>query len=275
MSLKRFVYLLLLLTMGELYAQAPQNLQYSATLRGDAGELLKEVSMELRASVIRLEQGEWVTKYAETHNVTTTNLGGINLYLGNGIEVTNTFSSIDWSEGAHFIRVERIDTPTEILLADTELLAVPYAFYADVAGTIAEEAVGPNGLQGPPGADGPIGDLGPEGSQGPTGPRGAGGGPSGANGVSGASGPSGPQGPPGPASANTPNGASGAPGPTGPLGSPGPAGVGTGAWQTTSDGDQYLPNLSNSIILNSPDGNCWKLIMSDVGVAKITSIACP
>ncbi|HJW27894.1 MAG TPA: hypothetical protein VJ508_01460, partial [Saprospiraceae bacterium] len=41
------------------------------------------------------------------------------------------------------------------------------------------------------------------------------------------------------------------------------------------DGDVYLDNSANGVILKSPDGNCWRLTVGNNGVVSTTSITCP
>lgn len=40
-------------------------------------------------------------------------------------------------------------------------------------------------------------------------------------------------------------------------------------------GDVYIENIGSGVILTSPNGNCWRMTVSDAGAQVITSIPCP
>lgn len=42
-----------------------------------------------------------------------------------------------------------------------------------------------------------------------------------------------------------------------------------------NDGDIYLDNATNGVIMKSPNGGCWRMTVSDSGQPVFTSIACP
>ena len=44
---------------------------------------------------------------------------------------------------------------------------------------------------------------------------------------------------------------------------------------TVSDGDIYLDNATNGVIMTSPNGSCFRMTVSDTGTPVFTSIACP
>ncbi|MCE2788275.1 MAG: PhoX family protein [Saprospiraceae bacterium] len=41
------------------------------------------------------------------------------------------------------------------------------------------------------------------------------------------------------------------------------------------DGDIFLETLGTSLILRSPDGNCWKISVSNTGIIQATQVTCP
>ena len=58
----------------------------------------------------------------------------------------------------------------------------------------------------------------------------------------------------------------------------GNVGIGTGSPSSKleiANGDVYLPNSSNGIILTSPDGQCWRVTIDNSGNLQTTSITCP
>ncbi len=42
-----------------------------------------------------------------------------------------------------------------------------------------------------------------------------------------------------------------------------------------TDGDVFIENINNGVIMKSPDGNCWRITVQDDGSLKTTTIACP
>ncbi len=56
--------------------------------------------------------------------------------------------------------------------------------------------------------------------------------------------------------------------------------VGIGATDPVSrlqvaDGDVYIEDINNGVIMKSPDGNCWRMTVNNDGTFKSTSIPCP
>jgi hypothetical protein len=70
--------------------------------------------------------------YVEKHTITTDALGLMNLVIGSGTPVTGTFSAIDWSKNAKFIKIE-LDPAGGTSYTDlgtTQLESVPFALFA-------------------------------------------------------------------------------------------------------------------------------------------------
>jgi hypothetical protein len=214
---KLITYLLVIISMGAAYAQAPQKFNYQAIARTNNGAELPNLAVGLRISIYDgAPNGTLV--YQETQTKTTNQYGLFNLEVGAGTVVSGNFSTIAWGSGSKYIQTE-IDPAggTNYFVTGTsQLLSVPYALYA---GQAQSGQVGPTGLTGPTGPAGPTGANGATGTgtQGPTGPTGPGGGATGPTGANGATGPAGPTGV-GVTGAQGPTGSAGATGATGPAG---------------------------------------------------------
>ena len=55
-------------------------------------------------------------------------------------------------------------------------------------------------------------------------------------------------------------------------------GVGTTQPKTklqVSNGDVYIDNPANGVIMKSPNGSCYRLTVSNAGAPVFTAIACP
>ncbi|MFM2387425.1 MAG: hypothetical protein RL660_2182 [Bacteroidota bacterium] len=117
-------------------AQAPQAFNYQGVARSTEGKAMANQKMTLRLSIIDgAENGEVV--YQETQEVTTNQYGLYNIQIGTGTGTFGDFKTIAWEKSNKYIRVE-VDMLSGAgfeQLATTQLLSVPYALYANSAGT--------------------------------------------------------------------------------------------------------------------------------------------
>jgi len=234
--------LLAVLLVQFVYSQAPQGFSYQAVIRNTSGQPL--VSQSVKIQITLSDQAGTTIHYKETHALTTSPLGLVNLTVGTGTVGAGTFSTIPWQSGSVFIKVE-VDPAggtTYTDLGTTRLYSVPYAFYASNGPTgpagngissVSNNGDGTLTLHFDNGTSYVTPNLkGPQGIQGPAGPTGA-------QGTQGVAGPAGAQGVQGPAG---PTGAQGIQGPAGPKGDKGDAGTGLtnrGAWVS---GTSYNPS---------------------------------
>ena len=135
------------------YSQAPHAFSYQAILRNTNGTIKANESVALQISIIH-GHTDGPPVYMETHNTTTSELGLVNLVIGEG-ETSDQLSTIDWANGPYYLEISVDD----IKMGISPLLSVPYALYA------ASGSEGPSGPQGLPGA---IGEQGPKGVPGDT-----------------------------------------------------------------------------------------------------------
>lgn len=193
------------LTIGfTLKAQAPQGFSYQAVARNNSGVAVTNQSIGLK---INLRQGtaSGAIEYSETHTVTSSNIGLLNLVVGGGTVAIGTFNTIDWSAGPYFIEISMDVTggTNYVLMGTQKLMSVPYALYAANGGTTGAQGItgstGSTGSTGDQGAIGVTGAIGSTGVTGSTGVIGATGdiGTSGATGSTGSTGGTGIAGPTG------------------------------------------------------------------------------
>jgi hypothetical protein len=112
-----------------LFAQAPQNFNYQGVARNSSGNPISSTNIGLRLSVT----DGTITLYSESFVVATNTLGLFNVEVGGGTIETGTFTSIDWTTGAKFIKVE-MDPAGGTSYTDmgsSQLLSVPYSLYAE------------------------------------------------------------------------------------------------------------------------------------------------
>ncbi|MFM9986958.1 MAG: beta strand repeat-containing protein [Flavobacteriales bacterium] len=130
--MKKITTLLLACLMQciQTFAQSPYGFNYQAALRTSQGELASSTPVIVRIS-LHAETLDGAIIYQEEHDAITTNLGLINLVIGEGNAIVGVFENLDWSaNSAYFIQIEidlgegMIDTGTQ------QLMSVPFAIIA-------------------------------------------------------------------------------------------------------------------------------------------------
>ena len=206
-----------------LFAQAPQSFSYQTVIRDVNWTVLDNQSVGIKIAVLE-DAANGNVVYEESHSAITSQIGLVNLSVGEGAVISGVFSTIDWGNHNYFIEVA-VDInggSNYIVMGSTQLRSVPYALYAENSGTAGPQ--GPIGLTGPAGANGVDGVDGAVGAQGPIGLTGSQGiqgvpGNDGQDGSVGATGSQGIQGVPGNDGQDGNDGVDGATGATGPPGS--------------------------------------------------------
>lgn len=177
--------LLLFTVICASWAQAPSKMSYQATVRNAAGQIVANQLVSTRFTIRDGLPGGIIVYQEEQDSIPTNSFGIITIVIGGGSIIQGTMGGINWI-GDKYLQVEFDinNTTNYVNMGTTQLLSVPYAFYAETSGSA---------LPGPTGATGAVGPTGPQGVQGPLGPTGAVG-AAGPQGVTGAQGPTGPQG---------------------------------------------------------------------------------
>lgn len=127
--------IIFLLSTLTLLGQAPQSLKYQAVVRSaDGSMVLASQNVAFRISLLQgsISGSE---SYVETHSVTTNEFGLAVFKVGEGTPVTGIFSSIDWSSGSYFMKVE-IDPENGTAFEEvgtSQLLSVPFALYSNTS----------------------------------------------------------------------------------------------------------------------------------------------
>jgi hypothetical protein len=226
-----------------LFAQAPQTFSYQTVIRDNNWQTIanQNVSIEI---AIREDAANGTIIYKEAHSSTTNDLGLVNLAVGGGGVVSGSWANIDWGNHSYFIQVavDVLAGVNYIVMGTTQLRSVPYALYAENAGS---------STPGPQGATGPIGLTGATGAAGATGPQG----PIGLTGATGSQGPIGLTGATGAAGTNGTNGVDGNDGAQGPIGLTGAAGTNGTNGVDGNDGAQGPIGLTGAAGTNGTNGN--------------------
>jgi hypothetical protein len=131
---KLFTLLVSLLITCYVFAQSPQKMSYQAVIRNANNALVTSQAVGMRISIL---QGTvtGAAVYVESQTPTTNANGLITIEIGGGTPVTGTFTEIDWSTGVYFIKTETDPTGgnSYTITGVTQILSVPYAFYAKTA----------------------------------------------------------------------------------------------------------------------------------------------
>jgi hypothetical protein len=138
---KSFMKLIFILFAGffvstTLFAQTPQSFSYQAVARDASGNALATKTVGLQLSILDGSATGTVV-YVEKFNPATNNQGLFTVAVGTGIPVTGSFAAITWSAGNKYLKTE-LDPAggSNYTIAGTsELLSVPYAFYAASTGS--------------------------------------------------------------------------------------------------------------------------------------------
>jgi uncharacterized protein (TIGR02145 family) len=115
------------------FPQVPQGFSYQAVVRDGTGIPLINKSVSLR---VTLQDSLGTQYYTESKTITSNGQGVINHTIGGGIPSLGTFTSVPWSTGKIFIKVE-IDpnggSDYNLMGDPSKLQSVPYALFADNA----------------------------------------------------------------------------------------------------------------------------------------------
>ncbi len=127
--MKHFLlFIILLITINVSFSQTPLQFKYQAVLRDANGGIISSQNKSVSIAILK-GSITGISVFAETHMLTTTSQGVININIGS--VNTSDFSTIDWSSDNYFIKI----TVDGIEMGVSQLLSVPYALNAKKAET--------------------------------------------------------------------------------------------------------------------------------------------
>lgn len=133
--MKQLLTLLLIVQVAGMgLAQVPHQMKYQAVARDASGEIMAGETVNIQLSLLQ-SSAEGSAVFIEQHSLTTTATGLLSLDIGSGTILTGSLASIDWANGPYFLRVEMNGT----LMGTSQLMTVPYAYYAHRAAAYNEE----------------------------------------------------------------------------------------------------------------------------------------
>lgn len=101
---KLFTLIVVVLYTQLCFAQAPQGFSYQAIARDNNGNPKANTSVSVKFSILN-GSAQGTAVYAETHQTQSNNFGLFTLTIGQGSAITGTFASIDWA-GPKYLKVE-------------------------------------------------------------------------------------------------------------------------------------------------------------------------
>jgi len=115
---------------------APPGMRYQAIARDIDGNIRASQPLEVKAELVLLEAGEEVV-YEEFHQATSGEFGLLNITIGEGANAKGQFADVPWSKPVWVrISIKHADDKAFQLVTTSKLYSVPYAFYAETAGSV-------------------------------------------------------------------------------------------------------------------------------------------
>jgi hypothetical protein len=122
--------------------QAPSSFNYQFIVHRVSDEILPASAISCKISILAGSIYDTAV-YSEKHNVRTNTLGLVTLAIGNGTDKTGSLSSINWSAGNYFLKIE-IDTGSGINyknISTTQILSVPVTLSSNTADSTSPNVV--------------------------------------------------------------------------------------------------------------------------------------
>jgi hypothetical protein len=114
-------------------SQVPMKFNYQAAIRNQNSPVISK-TIGMKISILK-GNISGTAVYTETHQATTDVFGIVSTEIGGGTVIKGQLSSIDWSDGPYFIKVETDITggSNYTVSGTSQLLSVPYSLFAETA----------------------------------------------------------------------------------------------------------------------------------------------
>ena len=136
-NMKRLTIIATIITLALVsFAQSQPTIGYQAVVRTSDGNLICNRQITMRVWILA-GNADGNAVYVENHYAATDKNGLFSIEIGRG-ETSDNWSAIDWSHGPYFVKTE-IDPHGGInysIVSVNQMLSVPYAMYADMAGNM-------------------------------------------------------------------------------------------------------------------------------------------
>ena len=137
--MKNFICLLVVIFcigLGDLHAQSPQSISYQLIVRDSLGQPMNSQSVDLQVSILQGAANGSII-YQESHTTSTNSYGLVNLEIGTGSVIMGLFDTIPWGDGPFFAEtsIDFSSSGNYQTISNSQFLSVPYALYAEKAGS--------------------------------------------------------------------------------------------------------------------------------------------
>lgn len=128
---KYFLFIILFIQTDLCLAQVPQAINYQAVIRNIDGTPITNSNITFKVSIVEEINGDNIV-YTETHDLTTSTLGLINIQIGRGAIEVGDFTLIAWESPKFLISEILLEGSSNfIAFGAAQILSVPYALYAE------------------------------------------------------------------------------------------------------------------------------------------------
>ena len=129
------IVLVQILVITPAFSQVPDSMSYQAVIRNTSSEIVSNSTIGMRISILQ-GGANGIPVYVESQTSSTNTNGLVSLKIGGGFLVSGSFSTINWANGPFFIKTETdLSGGTNYSnLNISQLLTVPYAFFAQISG---------------------------------------------------------------------------------------------------------------------------------------------
>ncbi|MBI9054494.1 MAG: fibrobacter succinogenes major paralogous domain-containing protein [Bacteroidales bacterium] len=136
---KIFTFIISLLLIANAWAQSPEKMSYQAVIRDNSNNLVTNQKVGMQISILN-GSADGIAVYVESQTPASNANGLVSLEIGTGA-TSDSFSSIDWTEGPFFIKTETdpLGGDNYSITGVSQLLSVPYAMHAKTAENISGE----------------------------------------------------------------------------------------------------------------------------------------
>jgi uncharacterized protein (TIGR02145 family) len=122
------IFLATVASLAMANAQTPTQFNYQAVLRNSDGTTVNNQLVSVKVEILQGSSTGTVV-FTETHSLTTSSLGLINLQIGS---IENGLGAISWGSSSHYVRI----SVNDVVFGTSQLLSVPYAMHAKAAETV-------------------------------------------------------------------------------------------------------------------------------------------
>ena len=131
-------------------SQMPKAFSYQAVVRDNTGKVVADKQVGVKIEILKGSAESETVVYEETLTPTSTKTGTVNMMIGNGN--ATQFAAIDWGGNSHFLRISlSLDGGENYkVVSTTQMLPVPYALYAEKAGSVVDNGSGGSTEPGTP-----------------------------------------------------------------------------------------------------------------------------